>query len=412
MSFERNLRRRALLVFTAALGGLAAACGSTEAAPVAEGVVVVPIPSAAKKGDELVASVALTGVEGSWKDTANPGFVLELKLGENVARHVIVPGGDAMTTRVSLGAWDGGELRVAPRAGHAAFAVDVAVDPTAAGLPVMGLYNEEFWNDTPLGVYHEGDLYTYVFTNEDAGTGLFPTLLMAQYGRPVDIEGLLETGDKPTIQASGHNWIDFTGPYEGSHPLLQIATLNGLVGPEAGSTYRVSTMPMDFTTQGGAVPREQALDKEPWILKASFDEVTRQLQLKPDGGPEDAWIGAPDDYIFIDYDFESAGAVASFEAEVAGTFYSSLGMWTSLGALSDAHISGVGRTCIELPKGASPKDVTALKIVAAGSGSGTLKSARWFQYDQGLKPVEMGAAKSMVSVGDGFSPEAFLVGGP
>jgi hypothetical protein len=385
-----------------------AGCGSPEAAPA--GDPTIPLPTGAQAGDEIVATVEVQSASGSFTDEASPGLLLELTLGANIARHVIIPGGHAPRLRVSLGAWDGGPLRLRKLAGEGDFTATTEVDPSASGVPIMGLFSDRYWNDVPFGVYLEDGLFTYIISNEDGGTGLFPTLLMARYGRPTDIEGLYQSGPEPTIQAPGHSWEPFAGTFEGTHPHLQLVTLNGLVGPDEDAIYRVSPMPLDFTTQGGAIPRERAHDQEPWTLAASFEEMARQGKLAEDGGPLDSHIGAPDDYIFIDYQFESDMAVIAFEAEVSGAWYSSLGLFTGLGGEADAHLRGVGRTCIELPPFGSAADVTALRAVAAGTGMGTLMAARWFRYDEALVPIEMGALASPAALGEGAAGEVMLEG--
>ena len=393
--------RRALPLL---LSVLAAACGSSdEPAPEPS----IPLPEGARAGDEIVAAIEVTGdIPGSFADASAPGLLLELTLGANIPRHAVIPGGLLKNPRlrVSLGAWDGGPLRSKTLAGAGEASITIEIDPTAAGVPIMGLYDDRFFNDVPLGVYVENGTFTYILSNEDAGTGLFPTLLMAQYGRPNDIEGLYEIDPEPRIQAEGHEWIPFEGPLEGSHPRLRIATLNGLVAPDDAdppATYRVSPMPVAFSTEGG-LPRERVLDQEPWMLAASFNEMKRQGQFAEDGGRDDAHIGAPDDYIFIDYQFDSSsGAALAFEAQVDGVWLSSLGFWTGQGGPADAHAIGVGRTCIELPPGRGPADITALRAVASGSGSGTLAAARWFRYDPGALPVDMGSLAAPIDIGAG-----------
>lgn len=393
---------RTLALAITASASAAAACSSPDGPANPSVDPSIPLPGDARPGDEIVATIKPSRVAGHFQTNDNPGALIELTLGKNLARHVLLPGDatpDALS--VSLGAWDGGLLQARTVQGDADIAIETTVDPSAAGLPVMGLFDDRFSNDVPLGLYVEGTLFTYVLTNEDAGTGLFPTLLMARYGRPTDIEGLYRAGPQPEIQAEGHAWIPFEGPFEGTHPLLKITTLNGLVGPAGEEVYRLSPTPIDFSSQNGAIPRERVLDQAPWILAASFAEVERQLQTAKDGGPADAHIGAPDDYIFIDYQFESdTGAVLSFEALVDDAWWSSLNIWTSASDLTDAHQSGVGRTCIELPPGRAPGDIKALRAVAAGTGSGTLASARWFRYDESFVPVEVGALPAAVNLGE------------
>ena len=391
-----------------ALAGLAA-CGSDPDAAPGAGPAIVPIPADAARGDEIVARITPQRVGGDWRDEADPGAVLELGLGENLPRHAIFPGGATHATWVSLGAWDGGALRVATVAGEIDAEIEAAVHPGAAGAPILGLYDARYWNDAPLLAYAEGDEFTYVLTNEDGGTGLFPTLLMAQYGRPVDIEALYEGGAAPAIQTTDHAWVPFEGPYEGAHPRLRVVTQNGLVGPDDGEaqaaepvTFRVSPVASSFDTQGGDVPRETVLDGAPWLLAAGFAEFARQGLLVEDGGPEDGYAGAPGDYVYLDYRFDAAdGARLSFEAEVDGVWWSSLNGWTEPGGIADAFSYGVGRTCIELPPGRSAADVSALRAVASGGGSGTLAWARWFAYDEALAPVPIGELAAPADVTSG-----------
>jgi hypothetical protein len=358
----------------------------------------VPIPEGAARGDEIVARITPRRVGGDWLDEADPGAVLELTLGDNIPRNAIFPGGAAQVARVSLGAWDGGSLRIATVAGDIDARVEALVDPDAAGTPILGLYDARYWNDAPLLAYAEGQDVTFVFTNEDGGTGLFPTLLMARWGRPVDIEALYKGGDAPEIQTTDHAWVPFEGPYEGAHPWLRVVTQNGLVGPGDGEgeglepvKYRVSPVSSGFDTQGGDVPREEVLDDAPWLLAAGFAEFERQGVLVEDGGQGDSYAGAPGDYLFLDYRFDAQddGRLA-FEAQVDGVWWSSLNGWTGAGGGDHAFVAGVRRTCIELPPGRSAADVTALRAVSSGVGSGTLAWARWFAYDEALTPAPIG----------------------
>ncbi|MFN7144959.1 MAG: hypothetical protein ACK4YP_14375, partial [Myxococcota bacterium] len=341
-------------------------------------------PEAAAVGDELVLDLVATPA-GDWADEDAPGALVEVTAGGNV-RHLVLPGGaGAVTQSVSLGAWDGGALAVAVIDGDVASwdRAAVRVDPTAAGTPVLGTYDAAWSNDTALVVYEEGGLWTWVFTDEDGGTGLLPTLLLARWGRPVDIEGLWDEGTA-TIQTHDHAWVPFDGPYEGAHPLLQVVTYNGLVGPLDDAPYLLSPVPVAFAPDG--LQRERVLDAEAWVLAAAWAEAGREDLVVPDGGPEDNLLGAPDDYLFVDY-VVAGGARVAFEVEVDGTWWSSINSLSDGDGLTDARVSGIGRTCVELPPGAGPDDVTALRIRSYTDG-GTV-DARWFRYDADLHPVEV-----------------------
>ncbi len=368
------------------------------------------LPGGLTFGDELVLDILAQEPSGDWLDPDAPGALLEVRIGTNV-RHVLLPGGiGPITQSVSLGRWEGGDLswEMVRSSSPWNVAGSIRVDPAAAGTPVLGTYDDAWWNDSPLVVYEEDGLWTWVFTDEDGGTGLLPTLLMASWGRPVDIEGLWD--ETPgTIQTTDHAWVPFDGPYEGTHPLFEVVTYNGLIGPltaasEGGAPYLLSPIPVPFDTAGGTLPREQILDEEPWVLATSWAEAEREGLVVADGGQDDYAIGAPDDYLFLDYEV-SGGARVSFEAEVDGAWWSSLnGLGTS--GLTDATVSGLGRTCVELPPGASAADVTALRVRSHG-GVGTV-STRSFHYadPDTFAPVEHGLA-SEVSVPDGGTATLF-----
>jgi hypothetical protein len=338
------------------------------------------LPAGAAVGDELVVTVRASSVGGSWGDASNPGAVLTLRAGHNVPRDVILVGGFPAETKASLGAWDGGDVTWT-LTGEATFdGLELSIDPTAAGIPVIALPGADYANDSPLVVFRQGDELEYVMTNEDGGTGLLPTLLLARWGRPHDIEGLFDVVSQ-TYQGPNHETLGFDGPYEGSHPRLRIATANGLVEPEpadATPTYRVSPMPVPFA-EGDTVPRERVLDDLPWLVAAGWLEVEREGKVDPSGGVDDSTLGALGAYVFVDYAL-TGGVKASFEAEVDGTWYSSLGIYTAPSTLLDAHASGTGRTAIELPQGDSITDVTGVRVVPA-EGTGTLETARLLAYD-------------------------------
>ncbi len=375
------MMRRALAL---SVGLFAAACGDAGASTGGGGggatPTLVALPAGVKMGDELVVTVRASSVGGSWDDATHPGAVLTITAGANVPRDVILVGGFAAETRASLGPWDGGEVTWT-LAGEAAFSgIELAVDPSAAGLPVIALPDASFSNDVPLVAFRQGDELEYVMTNEDGGTGLLPTLLVARWGRPHDIEGLFDVVSQ-TYQGPNHETLAFDGTYEGTHPRLRIATSNGLVDPEPPGTtptYRVSPMPLAFTS-GGDVPRERVLDDLPWVVAAGWLEVAREGKVDPAGGVDDSTLGALAAYVFVDYAL-TGGATASFEVEVDGVFHSSLGIYTTPSTKLDAHAAGTGRTAIELPEGKTITDVTSVRVVPA-AGTGTLATARLLAYD-------------------------------
>lgn len=341
-------------------------------------------------GDEVVATVTPADVGGDWSDEDDPGAVVELRLGRNLPRHVVLPGGVGVPQDVALGAWDGGAFAWDMVAGDADVDVSLRADPAAATVPVLGLRDDRWFDDAPLLVYVEDGAWTWVFTNEDGGYGLLPPLLLARFGRPVDIEALYDEAG-PTLQTTDHAWVPFDGPWEGDHPLLQVITDNGMLGPYDDAGWHVAPMPVAFSPDADGVPREVVLDSNGWLLATSFAEEVREGWAVEDGGPEDGRLGGPRDYVYVDY-VVTGDARFAFEARVGDAWVSSTnGLSTSEG-LTDARLSGgTGRTAVELPAGADVADVAGIGVYSY-EGGGEVVSARWFGLDAAPSPVELGTA--------------------
>lgn len=366
------------------------ACNQDECKCADTGVPIDPLADLSV-GDEVVATVTPTRVGGDWADEGDPGAVVELRLGDNLPRHAIFPGGvGAPAQDVALGAWDGGPFDWGVVDGDADVDVTVRADPAAATVPLLGLRDDCWFDDAPLLVYLEDGEWTWVFTNEDGGYGLLPPLLLAQYGRPVDIEALFDEAG-PTLQTTDHAWVDFAGPYEGAHPALQVITDNGMLGPYDDADWRVAPMPVPFSPDADGVPREVVLDAHGWLLGASFAEEAREGWVVEDGGTDDGRLGGARDYVYVDY-VVTGDARFAFEVQVGDVSVSSTnGLSTSPG-LTDARLSsGTGRTAIELPAGADVADVGGVGVYAY-EGGGEVVSARWFGLDAALVPVELGTA--------------------
>lgn len=343
-----------------------------------------------------------THVSGSWGDASNVGAVLRVRAGANVPRDVMLVGGFPADVGASLGAWDGGAVTWTTLSGAATAELALRVDPAAAGVPILGLANDP-GNDTPLLCFRSGDELEYVMTNEDGGTGFFPTLLLAQWGRPHDIEGLWNLADE-TYQGPNHETLSFDGAREGTHPRLTIATTNGLVAPEAvdaPATYHVAPIPVAAPAAGA--PREAVLDGYPWLVAAGWLEVEREGKVSESGDPTDDKLARLRSWVFLDHAI-SGDAKVAFEAEVdgapgvPGTWWSSLGTYAGASDALDARAAGVGRAAIELPSDKTIADVTAIRVVGS-AGSGALTALRLLAYDGvAFTVVEGGSIRAPVPV--------------
>src|SRR4029079_16062486 len=121
--------------------------------------------------------------------------------------------------------------------------IDTDLNPASVGgLAVAGnaaMYGPliVYATAVPHGTYTTYQ-YTMIWSNEDGGTGQFPDLLIARYGRTTDIEGIAEVdvdngGNLMAVRfrpdESG-TLQNFAGTFHGgTHPVLRTSTANGLI---------------------------------------------------------------------------------------------------------------------------------------------------------------------------------------
>ncbi len=258
--------------------------------------------------------------------------------------------------------------------------------------------------------------YVMIWSNEDGGTGLFPNVLMAQYGRTTDIEGYVEVdvSDLGVLEEvrfrpdeSGILPV-FAGGFLGTHPIVRTSTANGLVEDDGDSRLRFALAPFEFDDSG--LPRERGMDLDPVSYVAMAKEMIRETKIEVPTRTNTLALGDPRDYLFVEYelDVDVPGDVLYAYAVVGGTTYRSDHFTPSGGgALSRNKSGGFSRTTVELPGGTAVTDVTELGmagLIGAGSMSGTLYQLDAFmlgadflpgahllfsgaQFDSGLGPV-------------------------
>ncbi|HPI78344.1 MAG TPA: hypothetical protein PLK80_16565, partial [bacterium] len=119
--------------------------------------------------------------------------------------------------------------------------------------------------------------YTVLFSNEDGGTKTAE--LMARYGRTVDIEYVYRVAFdadgrlvSETFQGPNHEELPFNGRKIGEHPVLRVCTFNNMVCDDGDSPFVFMNYPVEFDADG---VRERMLDREPWINRVAFEELTR-----------------------------------------------------------------------------------------------------------------------------------------
>ncbi|TDF92306.1 hypothetical protein [Paenibacillus piri] len=160
--------------------------------------------------------------------------------------------------------------------------------PVLYGRSVYHPY-ESRYTDTPLLLFYfteplaDGKAIEYqmIFSHEDEGT---PTpLLMSKWGRTTDIEWVYRveldgSGEvrKATFQGPEHITGHFKGGTAlGGHPVLQVATTNGMVHDTVTSGYRFLLPPM-YEWNRQVEPRERVMDAYPFTYQVTAWEMERQ----------------------------------------------------------------------------------------------------------------------------------------
>ncbi len=251
--------------------------------------------------------------------------------------------------------------------------------------------------DTPLLLFYrtaarDGMMsveYHVVLSHEDAGTDL--TGLLARWGHTVDIEWVLRvTLDNAggvmaeEFQGPGHRTHRYRGGRVfGGHPVLQIATRNGMVVDRATCPYRTAIAPA--SPQPAGEPREGVLQQFPWIYRISALEVLRQVPLEMPSVPESPAPTDPRSYLFLQWR-RLRGPVVPLEAcaRVGGTWYTSA--WGRVDLMFDD--ADAESTAVKLPPGATETEITGIALRTPKLPSTPVEVAlvRAFFLDEGYRP--------------------------
>jgi hypothetical protein len=258
-------------------------------------------------------------------------------------------------------------------------------------------------SDTPLVVYAKPILglglttyrYVLIWSNEDIGTGIYPDLLIARYGRTTDIEDivevdvsdvgmLLEVRVRPDESGSP---ATFAGSFRGTHPIVRTSTANGLIADDGASTLAFGLPPFAYDDTG--LPRELGMDFNPISYVIMAKEMIREKKIESGAGnPTSTKLSDLRNYLFLDYDIDVSigGRVLRGIAVVGGvTYYSDHNLYFNP-ALNPRVSDGVGQLAIELPPGTLIGDIQQYGLQGIGTMSGTLASARAFILDASYLP--------------------------
>jgi hypothetical protein len=253
-------------------------------------------------------------------------------------------------------------------------------------------------DDTPLIAWHERIpastpghfvmLYSYVWSNEDGGTGAVPPALMARWGRTTDIEWVYaveldgqgeRVPGRDAYQAADHQTVPFAGRYEGDHALLQTCTSNNTMCDQVSDPMRFFLSAQSTLPAGQ--PREYMMDVNPWTYAIMAKEMVREGKIEAPGPTTPATFDVSDErnYLYAvvdkttqganDGDVSWVGVALGVRLTSGETVYLS-NHGVPLGSIQR---DGPAATAIELPAGTTVDEiaeVTAYRtVVGADSGA-------------------------------------------
>jgi hypothetical protein len=264
--------------------------------------------------------------------------------------------------------------------------------------------------DTPLLVFHRsvetpdgsGVEYHVINSHEDAGTNL--TGLLARWGHTTDIEWVFRIIRdrrgrivREAFQGAEHATLLFRGARAfGGHPVLQVATRNGMVTDRRTSPYRTVLAPV--VEQPPDEPREGVQYRFPWIHRVSALEVLRQEDVEREPRSASAAPADPRAYVYLQFrregDPSGAHALEAL-ADIRGARYGSAWGRPDLAMRGEDAES----TAIKLPPGAGEADVDAIAVRAMDPPAHPLavRFVRAFCLDDGCRPRAPFAAAAAVS---------------
>jgi CheY-like chemotaxis protein len=326
---------------------------------------------------EAIAHLEMSAPGKSWEAAGRESALAKVVVDGKVSNHVMLYNGGLRTAYpVFLGRMSAGTHSIAIEgAGVQVHGVQVKAAPEemVAHAPVLFERRNAIgrFTDIPLLTYCEERKengrrvlqYTAIFSNEDGGTST--RSLMARWGRTTDIEYIYRVyltpsgaAERAIVQGRDHKDVPFTGPYDGTHPLLIPVTDNNMVAGEGPSEvrYQLAPVPADLA----ASSREEVMDRYPFTWRVMTQELIRERKLRAFGVEEGEKISDPRNYLYIEARVQPNGAATAFAVRLRnGMEYTS-----HRGRAGDAiERSGWVRSTIELPPGTTASDLVSLRDV-------------------------------------------------
>ena len=329
-------------------------------------------PFTVKQSGEVIATLEMAAPGTDWSVKGRESAMADVQVdGRPAIQVMLFAGAESFPYRVLLGALAAGEHKLNVSGLYAKKATfEESSDVVVRHAPM--LYERKTaigkFTDIPLILYCErtGNVleYTVIFSNEDGGTST--RALMARWGRTTDIEYVYRVtvdaaGNRvgAIIQGRGHKDLDFTGPFEGDHPLLMPVTDNNMVAGEGPSAVRYNPVPMLLDLSGAS--RELAMDRNPITWRVMSQELVREDKLRAYGKVQGERISDLRNYIFVEAKIKNLRSRTAALVRLKGD---SRWRTANLGRFDLAiERDGWIRTTIELPPGTKARQIGEIGFV-------------------------------------------------
>lgn len=362
-------------------------------------------------GSDGEAIVSLTGEAAgvSWATAGAESLVIEVLVDGAARRHVVwSTGSERIENAVSVGMLNAGSHTVrvralaapagAPEASVTLHEVSLSLHPDQAlakHSPIIAGRLDTTSTDLPVLMYatKQSNRVTYniIYTNEDSQPLEKARTLMSKFGRITDIEWVTEAtldadgnAVKTMAQGFSHLAFEFTARFEGTHPMVQVISANGIffdqVNPQA---LLLAPVPSWYDADAQAT-RESFADAHPWVSRLEQEEGVREDTIDPTCTRADrAW--ALDCYLFVELHAKSATNLGGrriwgtqLTTQSGKTFRSDLGL-----SDDEYRIDRVNwqRTAIPLPRGETVASVDVVVVPDGKSFDLSFDAARIFRLD-------------------------------
>ena len=243
---------------------------------------------------------------------------------------------------------------------------------------------------TPSGGGGSSIDYTAIFSHEDAGTAYVPSLELTSWGRLTDIETVvhLEVAADGSVTSGTYFWggvpksgypdsagalqevskpFSLTTPsqWEGTHPVIRVATGNNDVVAGSTSPFRFS-LPVVAGPAPGET-RESVMDAHPFTYAVMAQEAARWY-ANLDDTPTSPQMGDVSQYAVADLTTSVAPGTLlnglAVEVEVSGTWFAADQGW-AFPLVGSGHL----RTTVKLPFGWRADQVEGVRVAVSPATS-------------------------------------------